>query len=66
MSAPHNPIQNHLLSALPVAEFKRLSPHLELTPMPLGEVYYESGGKLQHVYFLNRVTTLRHGEWRFD
>jgi CRP-like cAMP-binding protein len=51
MSAPHNPNQNHLLSSLPVSEFKRLSPHLELTPMPLGKVYYESGGKLQHVYF---------------
>ena len=51
MAVPHNPNQNHLLSALPVAEFKRISPHLELTPMPLGEAYYESGDKLQHVYF---------------
>ena len=44
-------MQNHLLSALPREEFERLSPHLELTPMPLGEVLYESGGRLQHVYF---------------
>ncbi len=51
MGVQLNPNHNHLLSALPVAEFKRMSPHLELTPMPLGEVYYESGGKLQHVYF---------------
>jgi len=51
MSVPHNPTQNHLLSALRVAELKRLSPHLELVPMPLGEAYYESGGELQHVYF---------------
>ena len=51
MATPHNPNQNHLLSALPVAELKRLSPHLELTPMPLGEAYYETSGKLQHVYF---------------
>jgi CRP-like cAMP-binding protein len=45
------PRQNHLLAALPVAEFDRLSPHLELVPMPLGEALYESGGQLQHVYF---------------
>lgn len=47
----HNPLQNHLLAALPKAEFERLKPHLELVPMPLGEVLYESGGRLQHVYF---------------
>jgi CRP-like cAMP-binding protein len=51
MVAPHNPIQNKLLAALPVSEFKRLSPHLELVPMPLGDSYHESGGMLQHVYF---------------
>lgn len=51
MSASHNSNHNHLLAALPVAEFKRLSPHLELVHMPLGEVLCKSGGKLQHVYF---------------
>ena len=51
MPAPHNPKQNHLLAALPADEFARLSPHLELVPMPLGEALYESGGRLQHVYF---------------
>ena len=49
--APPTPHQNHLLDALPAAEFDRLSPHLELVPMPLGEALYESGGRLQHVYF---------------
>ncbi|MBA3904223.1 MAG: Crp/Fnr family transcriptional regulator, partial [Rhodocyclaceae bacterium] len=29
----------------------RLFPHLELVPMPLGYVLYESGSKLRHVYF---------------
>jgi CRP-like cAMP-binding protein len=47
----HSPLQNHLLAALPASEFNRLSPHLELVPMPLGEVLYESGGQLKHVYF---------------
>ena len=51
MPTPHSPTQNHLLAALPAAEFDRLSPHLELVPMPLGEVLCESGCPLQHVYF---------------
>lgn len=51
MAITQNPIQNHLLSALPAAEFDRLSPHLELVFMPLGEALYESGGILTHVYF---------------
>ena len=51
MSLPHSPNQNHLLAALPAADFERLAPHLELVPMPLGETLYEPGGRLQHVYF---------------
>src|SRR4249920_1391184 len=51
MPTPHTPKQNHLLAALPATEFERLSPHLQLVPMPLGEALYESGGRLQHVYF---------------
>ena len=46
-----NPKQNHLLDALLSAEFDRLSPNLELVEMSLGEVLYESGGILEHVYF---------------
>ena len=51
MTDPHNPRQNHLLEALPAAEYDRLLPHLELVPMPLGEVIYESGDKLRYAYF---------------
>jgi CRP-like cAMP-binding protein len=51
MPAPQSPNQNHLLAALPAAEFERLAPHLEPVEMMLGEVLYESGGLLQHVYF---------------
>ncbi len=51
MPTPHSPNQNHLLAALPAAEFDRLLPHLELVPMPLSEALYESGGRLNHVYF---------------
>jgi len=51
MALPHDPNQNHLLAALPTAEFERLAAHLELVPMPLGEVLYEPGEQLQHAYF---------------
>jgi CRP-like cAMP-binding protein len=49
--SPHNPSQNHLLAALPPADFARLAPHLELVPMRLGDMLYEPGGQLQHAYF---------------
>ena len=51
MSLSHSPSQNHLLGALPAAEFERLSPHLELVSLPLGEMLYEPGEQLQHAYF---------------
>ena len=51
MPTPHSPTQNHLLAALPAAEYARLSAHLELVPLPLGEALYESGEQLQYVYF---------------
>ena len=51
MFGKQDPNQNHLLAALLDAEFDRLAPHLELIPMRLGDVLYESGGKLSHVYF---------------
>jgi CRP-like cAMP-binding protein len=51
MSSPHSPNQNHLLAALPTAEFDRLAAHLELVPMLLGAMLYEPGRQLQHAYF---------------
>jgi len=51
MPGVNNPRQNHLLSALPDEEWARIQPRLELTPMLLGQVVYESGGQLQNVYF---------------
>ena len=47
----HDPRQNHLLAALPADDFARLLPHLELVPMPLGQVLHESGCSMRHVYF---------------
>jgi CRP-like cAMP-binding protein len=51
MPLAHSPNQNHLLAALPAAEFERLAPHLELTALPLGDYLYEPGSQLNHVYF---------------
>ncbi len=51
MPSPHSPNQNHLLAALPTAEFERLAPHLERVPMLLGEILYEPGGQMLHAYF---------------
>ena len=45
------PKQNHLLAALPAADYQRIAPHLEFVSMPLAEVLYESGTSLRHVYF---------------
>jgi CRP-like cAMP-binding protein len=44
-------IKNHLLAALPHAESQRWLPFLESVDLPLGQVLYESGITLTHVYF---------------
>src|SRR3954469_24239443 len=49
--ASHNSSQNHLLAALPPAEYERLAAHLELVPLLLGDVLYEPGEELKHAYF---------------
>jgi CRP-like cAMP-binding protein len=51
VTEPHTPTQNSLLAALSAPEQERLFPQLELVPMPLGKVLYESGNRLGHVYF---------------
>jgi CRP-like cAMP-binding protein len=51
MTGSHSPQQNHLLAALSDAERERIIPNLQLVPMPLGKVLYESGDTLRHVYF---------------
>src|SRR6201994_1792876 len=52
MPTSADPQQNHLLAALTTGERERLYPHLQLVPMPLGKVLYESGDVMRHVYFL--------------
>ena len=48
---PIDPKKNHLLAALPETAWKRWLPQLEKVEMPLGQVLYESGSTLSHVYF---------------
>jgi CRP-like cAMP-binding protein len=45
------PGENLLLAALPDLEWRRWQPLLEQVEMPLGQVLYESGATLAHVYF---------------
>jgi CRP-like cAMP-binding protein len=45
------PEQNHLLAAVPAEVRARVFPQLELVPLPLGKVLYESGDAMRHVYF---------------
>jgi CRP-like cAMP-binding protein len=48
---PQSPVENRLLAAIPTIELERLRPHLELVSFTLGQVIYESGGQMTHVYF---------------
>ncbi|MGI9046522.1 MAG: Crp/Fnr family transcriptional regulator [Burkholderiales bacterium] len=50
-SKPPQSPSNHLLAALPENVFRRLEPSLEPVDFKLGDVIYEPGAKLQHVYF---------------
>lgn len=43
--------RNRLLRALPEDVYERLLPDLEMVPLTLGKVIYESHGALSHVYF---------------
>ncbi|MGA9995056.1 MAG: Crp/Fnr family transcriptional regulator [Pyrinomonadaceae bacterium] len=44
-------IKNLILAALPRDEYKRLLLQLEFVPLPVGEVLYQSGEFIEHVYF---------------
>lgn len=50
-STPPAPDRNHLLGALPSADFERLAPHLAPVPMLLGDALYEPGDVMPYAYF---------------
>ena len=51
LSTTPDPKSNQLLAALPAADLQRWLPKLEPVSLVLGEVLYESGATLSHVYF---------------
>ena len=52
MTAPvSDPRSNHLLAAMPAAEWTRFAPHLTPVTLALGDVVYESGREQPWVYF---------------
>jgi CRP-like cAMP-binding protein len=65
--ASPSPRQNHLLAALPPEQWKQWYQHLEYVDMRLGQVLYEPGDTLSHVYFpitaiVSLLYVMRNGE----
>ena len=59
MKKPPDQSSNQLLASMPEPEWQRLGPLLEAVDLPLGQVLYESGGKMSHVYFpVNAIVSL--------
>lgn len=50
---PRTQLANRLLDALPVEEYQRIRPHLTEFSLVFGEVLYERGAVIRHVYFPN-------------
>ena len=56
-----NPRQNHLLAAVPVAEFNQLASELKLVYLPLGEALYAPDKTSTHAYFpINCIVSLHY------
>lgn len=51
LKEPSTAFGNGLLSALPRAEYERLSPHLELVRLTPGKILYNAGDVVRHAYF---------------
>ncbi|GAA6614541.1 Crp/Fnr family transcriptional regulator [Scytonema sp. NUACC26] len=62
----HNPV-NMLLAAIPLEEYQRLLPHLELVPLEYKQFLYRPNEPIQYVYFVNYgvvslLTVMENGE----
>src|SRR5476649_473065 len=51
MNASTDPKHNQLIAALPHDQWQRWLPHLEHVDLSLGQVLYEAGSTLSHIYF---------------
>jgi CRP-like cAMP-binding protein len=65
--ADQSPVQNRLLAALPRKDYQRLARHLEPVTLTLGQVIYEPGSRIRHVYFplsgvVSLLTVVGHGK----
>lgn len=60
MTSLHNPMQNHLLAALPAIDFEPLAAHLELVSLNLGQMLYDPGTQMHHAYFPTRSIVSLH------
>jgi CRP-like cAMP-binding protein len=50
-AATPSPVQNRLLAALPRQDYRRLAQYLEPVSLAFGQVLYEPGARITHVYF---------------
>ena len=50
-AGPVRPPRNQLLDRLPPDEYRRLRPGLEAIPLRQGQLLYEAGARIHHVYF---------------
>lgn len=50
-SRHHSPIKNRLLAALPRSDYQRLLPSFEAVTLDFGDVIYEPGDAIKHIYF---------------
>lgn len=46
-----SPVENRLLASLPPRDYQRLARHIEPVSLTFGQVLYEPGGRIRHVYF---------------
>jgi len=53
-------MQNHLLAALPAADFEPLAEHLELVSLNLGQMLYDPGTQMRQAYFPTRSIVSLH------
>jgi CRP-like cAMP-binding protein len=49
----NTPVANRLLAALPAKDYQRLLPELEPVTLTFGDIIFESGETIRHVYFPN-------------
>jgi len=47
----YSPKQNHFMAVLPVNDYVRMLPHMELVSMSVGEVLQEAGMPIEWIYF---------------